>query len=59
MVGVEVQGFKALDESTAGTREVKTIQLVSQEMGPQYRRQNATTPILGTPKKGTPNFGNP
>ena len=28
-------------------------------MGPQYRPQNIIILIIGTPKKGTPNFGKP
>ena len=33
--------------------------VVSLHRGTQYRPQNATIPIMGTPKKGTPNFGTP
>ena len=33
--------------------------VVSQIRGPQYRLPNSIVLIIGTPKKGTPNFGNP
>ena len=33
--------------------------VVSQNKGPQYRPQNTMAIIIGTPKRGTPNLGNP